>query len=275
MRILVATDFSAEARAAASRAALLGGARGAMRGALVHVLGPAPEEYASQVTRAAQRSLEELARDIQARDGLALEPRLERGNAVDRLVEAAAQFDLVVAGARGEHGLLDLALGRTSDRLARRLRVPLLVVKRPARKAYRRVLAGVDFAPASRAAAQLAARLAPAAELRLAHGFEVEFESTLRLTGITDDKVHAYRREARERAAAQMDRFIAELGFDPSRVVAHGYGPHVVLEQAAALDAEMIALGRNARSSLEEWLLGSVALQVLEQASCDVLLVPA
>jgi CPA2 family monovalent cation:H+ antiporter-2 len=244
----------------------------------MHVLGPAPAQYASQVTQAARRSLEELAHDIERRDALMLEPRLERGNTVDRLDEASAQFDLVVAGARGEHALLDLALGRTSDRLARRLRRALLVVKRPARAPYRRVLVAVDFAPASRAAALLARRLAPAAELRLAHGFEVEFESTLRLAGITEDKVNGYRREAREHAAAQMERFIADLGVagqEMLSIIAHGYAPHVVLEQAAAFDAELIALGRTGRSKMEEWLLGSVALHVLELARCDVMLVPS
>jgi nucleotide-binding universal stress UspA family protein len=76
MSILVATDFSAEARTAASRAALLGKGRGTMRGSLMHVLGEAPAQYDSQVKQVAQRSLEELAHDIETSDAQILEPRL-------------------------------------------------------------------------------------------------------------------------------------------------------------------------------------------------------
>jgi nucleotide-binding universal stress UspA family protein len=273
--VLVCTDFSAEARAAASRVALIARARGGMRGALVHVLGPAPSGYEAQVTQVAQRALEALAAALAA-EGLALEPRLLRGNAVDRLVEAARAFDLVVAGARGEH-LLDFALGRTSHRLAHYVQRPLLVVRRPAREPYRRVLAAVDFSPASREAARAAAALAPQASLELVHAFEAEFESTLRLASVPDGEVQAHRREARESAGAEMDRFVADLALPAerlSRLIAHGHPARVVAEAAQAGGAELIALGRG-RRGLERLLLGSVALRVLETAGCDVLIVPA
>jgi nucleotide-binding universal stress UspA family protein len=274
--LLVCTDFSAAARAAASRAALIAKACGGMRGTLAHVLGAAPAGYEAPVAQAAQRALGELAAEIEANDGLALEPRLLRGNPVDQLARAAAGFDLTVAGARGEHALLDFVLGRTSERLARDLSRPLLLVKGPASGAYRRVLVAVDFSPSSGAAARAAAALAPQAELQLVHAFEVEFESTLRFAGVADDQVHKYRQEARERATVEMEAFISALGLPAARVsrlIAHGFPARVVEEAAQAQGAELVALGRG-RSGLERLLLGSVALRVLEITQCDVLLVP-
>lgn len=276
--LLVATDFSHEARFAASRAAMLAKDLDRPRAALVHVLDPStPPEFETQVRSRAQRALDDLAEEIRRDEGLELEPRLLSGRVVDRLAEAAEDFDAVLVGARGAHLLLDFALGRTSERLIRRGRKPVLVVKRRPRAPYRRVLVAVDFSPHSMVAVACAAALAPKAELHLAHAFEVEFESTLRFTGVADDQVHAYRQRAREQALAAMERLISELALPAERVsrtVAHGYPPRVVLDSAEKLDAQLVVVGKQ-RQGLEELLLGSVAVQVLEKARCDVLVVPA
>lgn len=276
--LLVATDFSQEARFAASRAALLSKELGGARGALIHVLDPsAPPEFEAQVRARAQRALDELVAEIRRDEGLELESRLMSGRVVERLTAAAREFDVVLAGARGAHLLLDFALGRTSERLIRRSRKPVLVVKRRPRAPYRRVLVAVDFSPHSAAAVACTAALAPKAELHLAHAFEVEFESTLRFTGVADDQVYAYRQRAREQALAAMERLISALTLPEervSRIVAHGYPPRVVLDSAEKLDAQLVVVGKQ-RRGLEELLLGSVAVQVLEKARCDVLVVPA
>lgn len=276
--LLIATDFSPEAHHAAQRGARLAKQVGAARVALMHVLGPAPEGFEERVAAHAQRALERLAAELGPLTGVAVEPRLARGNAVERLAEAQSGFSLVVAGARGEHPLLDLTLGRTSERLVRRGTRPILLVKNPPRGDYARVLAGVDFSAPSRAAALLAAALAPGAELHLAHGFESEFESTLRLGGMPHDHVAAYRQQARLRAAVDMERFIAEAGLPTarlSRAIVHGYAPRVIAETAASLGADLVAVGRHQPSRLEALLLRSVALEVVERTPCDVLVVPS
>jgi nucleotide-binding universal stress UspA family protein len=275
--LLVATDFSHEARSAVSRAAILAKELHGPRAVLVHVLDPsAPPEFEAQVRTQAQRALGDLVEEIRKGEGLELEPRLLSGNVVDRLAQTAGEFDVVLVGARGEHLLLDFALGRTSERLIRRSRRPVLVVKRRPRAPYRRVLVAVDFSPHCAAALACIAALAPKAELHLVHAFEVEFESTLRFTGVPDDEVYAYRQRAREQAAAAMERLISELALPEervSRLVAHGYPPKVVLNSAESLDAQLVVVGKQ-RQGLEELLLGSVAVQVLEKARCDVLVVP-
>lgn len=276
--LLIATDFSPEANNAAQRGARLAKDAGATRVVLMHVLGPAPEGFERQVAAQAQRALAELAAQIGPLAGVAVEPRLARGNAVERLAEAAGGFSLAVAGARGEDPLLDLALGRTSERLIRRSTRPVLLVKSAPRGPYSRVVAAVDFSPASRAAALLAAALAPGATLELAHAFESEFESTLRFAGVADDQVALYRQQARARATTDMERFIAEAGLPAARLartIVHGYAPRGVARAAVDAGADLVAVGKHRPSRLEALLLRSVSLEVVERAQCDVLVVPS
>jgi nucleotide-binding universal stress UspA family protein len=276
--LLIATDFSPEARHAAQRGARLAKEAGAARVALMHVLGPAPDGFEERVAAQAQSALAELAAELGSVAGVEVEQRLARGSAVDRLAEAGSGFGLVVAGARGEDPLFDLALGRTSERLVRRSTRPVLLVKSAPRGPYSRVVAAVDFSPASRAGALLAAAFAPGAPLELAHAFESEFESTLRFAGVADEQVALYRQQARARAMSDMERFIVEAGLPAARLtrtIVHGYAPRVVARAAADAGADLVAVGRHRPSRLEALILRSVSLEVVERAQCDVLVVPA
>jgi nucleotide-binding universal stress UspA family protein len=274
---LVATDFSDEAGCALRRAARMARETG-MRGALVHVL-PASLPPGMHVRAGAQaRQMLALLTDEMKRQDLAFEPRLLSGNVAGRLAEAASEFDMAVAGAHGADVLLDFALGRTSTRLVRQSRRPTLIVKCPAEESYRRVVAAVDFSEPSREACALALQVAPQADVFLVNAFEVEFESSLRLASVPQDELQFYRSEARHRAMDAMEQLVRELALPPeriSRVVERGLPPKVILDCAAKTDAELIVLGKHAAGIVEQFLIGSVALQVLERARCDVLVVPA
>lgn len=275
--ILIATDFSEEAGAAARRAALLAKALG-LPAVLAHVLPSSlPAPLHPRAAELAGQALDSVADEISKSDGVPLEPRLLSGDVAALLADTDGEFGLVVCGARGAGLLRDFALGRTSERLVRNTRRPVLVVKRPPQAAYRRVVAAVDFSEPSREAAACGVQIAPTADFHFVNAFEVEFESTLRLAGVSDERVHAYRREARERAMRAMDGFVAGLALPIERTwrtVAHGYPPRVILECAAQADAELVVIGKHSAQALERLLVGSVALHVLEHASCDVLVAP-
>jgi nucleotide-binding universal stress UspA family protein len=273
---LIATDFSGEAASAMRRAAAIAKETG-LQGALVHVLpGSLPPDMHVRAAPQAQQALALVAEEMK-REGLRFEPRLLSGDISSELARAAAQFDMVVAGARGEGILLDFALGRTSVRLVRESHRPTLIVKRPPAGPYRRVAAAVDFSEPSLAAAACGLQIAPKADFDLVHAFRVEFESALRLGGAEEDKVHAYRRAARAKAMDAMNQFASRLALPRERIwptVVHGYPARVILERAAQADAQLIVIGKHAAGAVERLLIGSVALRVLEMAPCDVLIVP-
>ncbi len=273
---LIATDFSDEAGFALRRAAMLAVETG-MRGTLVHVL-PAslPADMHVQAASRAQQALSLLAEENK-HQGPSFDARLLSGDVAGQLTEAASEFDLAIAGAHGAGVLLDFALGRTSTRLVRQSRRPTLIVKRPAERAYRRVVAAVDFSQPSAEACAWALQLAPHADIHFVHAFEVEFESSLRLASVPEDQVQLYRRQARESAMDAMEQLVRELSLPPERIwraLERGYPPRVILDCAAGTHAELVVLGKHAAGIAERFLIGSVALNVLERAPCDVLVVP-
>lgn len=273
---LIATDFSGEAEAARRRAASIAKETG-LHGAIVHVL-PAslPVEMHVQSASQAQKALSLVAGEMKG-DGLSFEPRLLSGDVAGELADAARSYDMVIAGARGEDVLLDFALGRISTRLVRGCTRPVLIVKRPPDGPYRRVVAAVDFSEPSFVAAACGAQIAPNAEFNLVHAFEVEFESGLRRGGATEDKIDTYRRAAREKAIAEMARFAARLSLAPRQMLptaAIGYPSRIILKSAEQGNAELIVIGKHSAGLVERMLIGSVSLQVLELAKCDVLVVP-
>lgn len=272
----VATDFSQEAGAAARRAALIAGETG-LHGALLHVLpGSLPPAMHVLAAAQAQQALSAVAAELQGL-GAAFEPRLLTGDIDAELARAVAGFDFAIAGARGGNLLLDFALGRTSVRLVRDNQRPTLIVRRAPEGPYRRVVAAVDFSEPSRAAVALGALIAPRADFDLVHAYEVQFESTLRFAGAEQAIVEAYRNDARVQAMEAMEAFARGLPIPGERilpVVMHGYPARVILDQAKRTGAELIVIGKHSAGVVERVLIASTALEVLEDADCDVLVVP-
>jgi nucleotide-binding universal stress UspA family protein len=273
---LIATDFSAEAIAATRRAARIASEAG-LHGVLVHVLpGPLPAQEHLNAAARAQAALELVAEELKG-EGLRFEPRLLSGYVVGELARLAGQFDLVVAGARGQDALRDFYLGRTSLRLVRESPCPVLIVKRPADEGYRRVLAAVDFSAPSLAAASKGVQLAPNAQFDLLNAFEVPFESALRRAGVEEHKLQSYRLRAEEEAIGAMRELAQRLPVTPERVsmyALHGYPAKVISDRATQIGAQLVVIGKHAAGVVERTLIGSVSLQVLERAPCDVLVVP-
>lgn len=284
--ILAACDFGTDAGHAAERAARLGAELGATRGALLHVIESSWFESLRRVTGApdaaelraqASRELERIAAELRGRHGFALEPRIGVGEVVPTLLQQAADFDLLVLGAHGHHVLREMTVGTTAERLLRQSRRPVLVVRRPAAAAYRRVFVAVDFSPHAAQALQAAAALTPQADIFAVHVFEVPFAGKLNFAGIDEHVLAEYRARIRQDTDEQMQEFLAAAGVDRARVQPSiQYGEHVptvLREQLAASRADLVVAGKRGKSLSEHLLVGSVALQLLAGSPCDVLVV--
>ena len=287
--LLVATDFSADAALAISRSVALAGALGIEDLRLLHVveapwLGALQQwlgmAMASQhgVVEEAQRAMDALVSAITKRSGRRPASRVVVGNLLDTLIEQAAKVDLLAIGARGQHRVRDFAVGTTGERLLRKRRGPILVVRRRPVRPYRRVLAPIDFSPHAVQVLRHATAIAPGAQVDLLHAFELPFESKLRLAGVTDDQINQQRVAARAQVVDRVAKLIAEADVDATRVhrrIEHGYPPRVIVETARRDNADLIVIGKHGESIMEDLLLGSVTLHVLGQTRCDVLVVSA
>lgn len=282
--ILAATDFTEHARNAALRAAVLAAEQQA-RLELLHImhapsleslrpLFPSPASAEQAITEDARRHLEELAATLTADTGVTPAVSVRLGRVVDEVLAGAAAADLLVLGARGANPLRDLLLGSTAERLLRKRRQPVLVVNREPTEAYRRVLVPVDFTPVSAPSLRMAMQLAPAAMFTVLHAFDIPFEGKLWLAGVPDERIQEYRARARQYSLDTIESLIAEAGGDARRFAAVaelGEAAPLILDQAAAVDADLIVMGKQNQTLAEEWLLGSVARHVLASAKCDVL----
>ncbi|MBN1928997.1 MAG: universal stress protein [Chlorobiaceae bacterium] len=284
--LLVASDFSADSQHAMQRAALLCKAAGITRGTALHVVETGlldhlrrlmhlPGEVESTLIDDAMKSLEEASASIFERSGVRLEPQVQSGKSVDRIIEAAAEAELVLLGAKGRH-LLHTNIGSTPGRVIRQSAKAVLVVKTEPVQPYMKVLVAVDFSAHSRRAVEWAARVAPTAPLYLVHAYQAMFEGKMKYAGVTEDAISEYRRRARELAESEMDHFISTLtGVNKARIhrmIRHGDHPAQTLVRAIRkTGADLVAVGKQGKTLMEHFLLGSVTLNLLELSPCDLL----
>jgi len=287
--LLAATDFSAPARHALERAAQLAQMHPDTRLILAHVVSTSaldklrrllPGEAGAleaELLAQADKNLAEQAANLASRFDSHIDTALIQGSALVALAELAdaRQTDLLVMGARGAHFVREMLLGSTTERLLRRSRRPLLAVKQRPQVPYRRILAPVDFSVHAAVAINAAHAWLPDADIVLLHAFEVELESTFRLAGMNDDRIHEYRIQARDAAMADMDAFVATLQVPArrlSRKLVHGDAMLRIIEHEQTTDADLIVMGKHGQSLMEELLLGSVTKHVLAHSSSDVLI---
>lgn len=288
-RLLAATDLSAPARHAVERAALIARATGA-RLDIVHVapdsrvdelrrlVAGLPEEVTERIREQARMLVDALAATIRERHGVDAATHVSGAPLLQAIDEAAATLsaDLLVLGARGSSMLRHLVLGSTAARLLDRFTRPVLVVKRPAAADYRCVLVPVDFSDASLPALQLARAIAPRARLVLMHAYEAPFEGKMLVAGVEDHYLQEYRDRARAEALDRMAQLCARAGLPgmPVQAVVHGPATRRILEEEDDQDCDLIVLGRQGQSRVEDMLLGSVSRRVLAEAEADVLVMP-
>jgi len=284
--ILAATDFSIDGNNAVRRAALLAHEHGA-RLHILHVLkasGCKPlrdwfsptidiELKAAQARAALRRAAVEIlgAYDVTATVEVAV------GDPFTILTQASQRADLVVIGQRGHGRLEALLIGRTADRLLRTCRRPVLVVKKAVELPYRQVFMPVDFTAASDTALQVAARWVPGARMHVFHAVDSLQESMLRRAAVAESIIRDVRLREEAGAQARMRRTVGRLGLDSTQLsFSLGRGPAGIatLQRAQALGSDLIVAGKQGRSTLGGFLLGSVSGRVLSGSDCDVLIVP-
>lgn len=285
--ILVATDLSPYARNAAERAAYLSKAQQASLD-LLYVANPAPFERLKQlvvpdddllnrVLDSAGEKIHALAAMLFQRYDISAGVQVASGSVTTEITRVVQDkhSSLLVCGARGQSVARRLLLGSTVQKMLSRMPCPLLVVKPAPRDAYRTVLVPVDFSPVSLRAIALARRITPQAEIILLHVYEAPFESSVRFAHIDHDTLTHYRNVIRKDAVTQLAALSKAAGMpDARQIVVHGDPGWRIAEQEQELECDLIVVGKQGTSALEELLVGSVTKHVLNESQCDVLVSP-
>lgn len=284
--ILAATDFSVDGNNAVRRAALLAHEHGA-RLRILHVLNAAgckplrdwfsPTLDFDLKAAQAREALRRLAVEISGAYDLTASVEVIVGDTFETLMQASEHVDLVVLGRRGRGRFNGLLVGRTVDRMLRICRRPVLVVKTSVQGTYRRVLVPIDFTASSDAAIRVAARMRREEGMHVFHAINSKREAVLRDADVPEHVIRESRLMEEGAINARMRRKVARLGLDSTPMnYALAYGPPVcsTLRHAHRLGADLIVAGKQGRSTLGSFLLGSVSSRVLSEATCDMLIVP-
>ena len=282
--LLVATDFSVDGNNAVRRAALLAHQHGA-RLHILHVLNAAgckplrdwfsPTLDLDLKAAQARDALRRVAVEISGAYDLTASVEVIVGDPFETLMQASEHADLVVLGRRGHGRFKGLLVGRTVDRMLRICRRPVLVVKSPVQATYRQVLVPIDFTASSDAAIRVADRVRRETGMHVFHAINSKREAVLR--GVPAHVIRETHLMEEGAINARMRRQVARLGLDSTPMnYALAYGPPVraTLRHAHRLGADLIVAGKQGRSTLGRFLLGSVSSRLLSEATCDMLIVP-
>ncbi|WP_324751097.1 universal stress protein [Sphingomonas sp. LY54] len=281
MRILAATDFSTRSDRALLRAVLLARVAGATLTLLHAVDDDRPAYMIASQRDAAATLLRETTQAIADVDGITADFAVAAGDAFAAILQAADEVDadLIVVGPHRRQ-LLDMFVGTTAERTIRRSRRPVLMANAVPAGPYRRSLLALDLDTASRAAVMGARRLGllDQSEAIALHLFDAPAAGMMKRAMEVPAAIDHYVGAEERRAAADFDAFLAEVGPPrPQRLLrpARGSPAGAILGCAKERDVDLIVVGTNQRKGLQRLMLGSVAQDVLVDAPCDVLVVPA
>ncbi len=270
-KILLATDLTSKSDRATERAVLL---MEQWNADLLAVHGVAPSSVPTADVERAARARGELRDQLRSvRDRVSI--RVEQADP-DELLRRTADEErcsAIVVGIARSEALGGIELGDTINSLLRNLAVPLLTVTKRALAPYARICVAVDFSDASRNALVTTCSLFPGQSLTLLHAYDAPGD-------LRAPDPEVYRQSFRPVARKQVDEFLAGVAFPEGArpllgiQVEPGEPARQIAKWARALDADLVVVGTRGRGRIAELFLGCVARRVLEQAPCDVLVVP-
>jgi len=280
-RIMAATDFSDPSLEAVRRSVALLKAGRAESGCILHVTETGTLESLRQLlgrspdlSDALEQRLEALATDIADEIGVTLDTQLLPGPIARSLAEAMTAEDLIVLGSQGSHRARDLLLGTTAQRLVYHSPGAALVARRPASRAWRRVLVATDFSEPSRRALERAVQLAPEAEIELVHVYASRFEPSMHYAGVDETLIQEYRQRARLEAERDMRAFLEGSGASAVNTrLEFGHAPHRLRDMVSEDGIDLLVVGKQGQSMTRDIMLGSVSMSLLQRSDCDVLVV--
>jgi len=289
--IVVPTDFSASARAAMARAAVLARPDGAAIH-LVHAISvpklfvpyevSVPGAVWEAVQQAAEERLEEARKNLEA-DGIAS----VTGSVVDvsdvtkaiREAVDANHADLVVMGTQGQGKVRKAFFGSTAADAVRSIYCPVIVVKEPAKaaaEAIRRILVAVDSSADSDravdAATALAGRLDAAVDLVHAIEMPRAFLPSVYASALGVE-IEQRMRDCGSELLEGAKRQVADGGLVATLHGRPGQPPEVIAEVAKEIGCQLIVMGTRGNTGVSRLLIGSVAERTLRAAPCSVMTV--
>ena len=292
--VLAAVDFSTGSHAALLQAVRAAAARGAPLHVL-HVVDSAAvatiaetrgETYAAHADAAAKGAQAALERWLgQCGVHSPCQATIAVGHPVREILEhvRTLQAGLLVAGLQGA-GQSTAGAGSVAAKLARKSPVPVLLVRPGHPHAFQKILACVDFSPASAQVMEEARQLARenATGLECLHVWQepwvVDFDPESTMTSaypviiFTKEERQAHTQQLQEELRRHMGAAAPDVPCTEALREALSPGAGIV-DHAREHQADLIVLGSTGHHQLRDALLGSTAERVLHHVPCSLLVV--
>jgi nucleotide-binding universal stress UspA family protein len=261
--------------------------------ALVTILHVVPLSFSPKQQRAAERDASRML-EVESQHlrktlpkGVSVQPLVVRGAAVKEIAARATKLkaELIVMGRGGGRALRDAFLGSTAERVIRKTRLPVLVVRLPPRVAYGRPALALDID--DRAAQEVVRhilRLLPPHRPRVAviHAYEVPHAGVY--PSLSDDDFDETENELQRKATRDVElqlsvalaRLKVPTQFSPSWATHVREGsPSIVVEKfVRKTGTDLLVLGTRGYSGAAHLFLGTVSGELLREVKSDVLVVP-
>lgn len=257
---------------------------------LLHVVpGGLPARDQLKAERDADKALADEARHLRKSlpRNVMIEPMLKIGGAAKVIGACATRVnaELIVMGRGAERALREAFPGSTAVRVIRQARIPVLVVRLPARATYRRPALALDLDQAVHEVVRLMLRVLPPPrpQVTVIHAFDAGYQRRV-YPSLSEADADEFKYELQFRATRKLGRLLAtalaKANVPPADAPAWKthvrYGsPGIVVERALRKTAtDLLVLGTHGYSGAAYLFLGSVAGALLREARCDVLIVP-
>jgi nucleotide-binding universal stress UspA family protein len=203
---------------------------------------------------------------------------IEEGEPADVIerVSASHGVDLIVTGIarEGIFASRPVVLGRTVERLLRRVSTPILIVRNRPRASYRHILVMTDFSEPSAYSLQVALSFFPQQTLHLLHAFAVPYAGAM-------PELHRQAQSFKQTHEIELAGFLRSMVLPEEArrrlapLVEMGEPARLVREYVRDRAADLVVLGTHGRGAVLEALLGSTAKSILTSLPCDALIVRA
>lgn len=263
------------------RALILGERHGATVVVLHVIADDRGSRRAQEHSRRACRLLEDWYGPSEKRRALRLHIRVAVGGVARTIADVATlhRADLLVFGGSRRSSMRPALLGSLVETVIGATGLPALVVKRPPLHPYRRILLGAASKESTLRAITAAAELElfDDVDLRIVRAFTTPGPTRVAVADLDATEAADYRARAAVDAHAGVTAFLAGSeagGLHRAIHVVEGSPDTVVCRAAEAFDTELVVIGASRAALVTRALFGSVAGEIIDRASCDVLAVP-
>jgi nucleotide-binding universal stress UspA family protein len=282
-KLLVAVDFSPASLAGLRRAREIAG-DGTIR--LFHAIPAYPALYGDRkameklyedLRERATTQLDDIAQDLRNESSGPVEIEVAIGRPADEIIAAAerCRADMIAVGAHAKGAAGRLLLGTVSEEVARRSKLPVVVVRELAEGTkIARILIALDHDAPSREAAKLAVAVAESMKVPVEgiHVIELPVVPSYAAGPLAfpmDDLTPELLEEIRCSITEETTRALGGKSI-PIKFTA---GPAAREIVRFARPSDVIVCGTHGRSALGRLAFGSVATKLLRKAPCPVLIV--